>query len=287
NRHTPNMGLRNATTNPTLLALKDKWVELVVGAQTWSIREVTQAEADTWWEANKPPKIDVPATNLAVTDLRNLEDLVVEDPAHPELLKAEIQTAILAFGTKGSNYGVILNTATDASGKVFSLGKDASGNYLTNPADPKITYRVPIRQGFVIPVFYYHQFMQENGFFDQVDAMLADPAFVGDPAVRDTRLAALRAAMVAAPVNPAFSDLLRAKLSTDYPGMTMRFRTSTNAEDLDGFPCAGCYVSYTGDPADWDGSLLDAVKRAWSSVWLFRTFEERSYHNIDHAQVAM
>jgi hypothetical protein len=66
----------------------------------------------------------------------------------------------------------------------------------------------------------------------------------------------------------------------------MRFRTSTNSEDLDGFPCAGCYESHTGDPADWT-DVLDAVRETYASAWLFRTFEERSYYGIDHSSVGM
>jgi hypothetical protein len=66
----------------------------------------------------------------------------------------------------------------------------------------------------------------------------------------------------------------------------MRFRTSTNSEDLEGFPCAGCYESHTGDPAKWD-SVLEAIKETFSSIWLFRTFEERSYYGIDHKSVGM
>jgi phosphoenolpyruvate synthase/pyruvate phosphate dikinase len=75
-------------------------------------------------------------------------------------------------------------------------------------------------------------------------------------------------------------------METDYPGLTMRFRTSTNSEDLDGFPCAGCYESQTGDPTNWD-SVLDAVRKTWASIWLFRTFEERSFYGIDHHSVGM
>ena len=72
----------------------------------------------------------------------------------------------------------------------------------------------------------------------------------------------------------------------------MRFRTSTNSEDLDGFPCAGCYESHTGkiDKAtgqlDWE-DVLDALRETWASIWLFRTFEERRYHSIDHKAVGM
>jgi phosphoenolpyruvate synthase/pyruvate phosphate dikinase len=104
--------------------------------------------------------------------------------------------------------------------------------------------------------------------------------------VREAELATLRADMLAAPVNADFQALLQAKLAADYPDITMRFRTSTNSEDLDGFPCAGCYESQTGDPANWE-TVLDAVRGAWSSIWLYRTFEERSYYGIDHASVAM
>jgi pyruvate,water dikinase len=66
----------------------------------------------------------------------------------------------------------------------------------------------------------------------------------------------------------------------------MRFRSSTNSEDLDGFPCAGCYESHTGDPADWV-DVLDAIRETWASIWLFRTFEERAYNGIDHTSVVM
>jgi hypothetical protein len=129
--------------------------------------------------------------------------------------------------------------------------------------------------------------MQANGFFARVDALMADPEFRDKAAVRDAKLRDLRTDMLKAPMDAAFSALLKAKLQADYPGQTMRFRSSTNAEDLDGFPCAGCYDSHTGDPADWDGDLLMAVKQTWATVWKYRTFEERSYHSIDHKKVGM
>ena len=66
----------------------------------------------------------------------------------------------------------------------------------------------------------------------------------------------------------------------------MRFRTSTNSEDLEGFPCAGCYESHTGDPANWE-SVRDAIRLTFASTWLFRTFEERSYYGVDHKTVVM
>jgi hypothetical protein len=119
-----------------------------------------------------------------------------------------------------------------------------------------------------------------------VDALLEDAEFAADPAVREAELATLREDMLTAPVSEEFQKTLKAKIAADYPGLTMRFRTSTNSEDLDGFPCAGCYESQTGDPKNWE-TVLDAVRGAWSSIWLFRTFEERSYYGIDHHSVGM
>jgi phosphoenolpyruvate synthase/pyruvate phosphate dikinase len=146
---------------------------------------------------------------------------------------------------------------------------------------------VPIKDGFAIPAYHYVQFMEENGIFEQLDRLLADSDFVNDPAVRDAKLAELRDAIKAAPIAAELDGLLRAKLDEKFPGQVMRFRSSTNAEDLDGFPCAGCYDSHTGDPVDWEGDLLYAIKQTWATVFSFRTFEERAYHSIDHKLVAM
>lgn len=256
NRHTPNMGLRGAVTNEELRALEGKLVELTVDASAWSVHEVTQAEAEAFWEAHKPDPVTLPAFDPTVTDLRDIEDVTAE-PAAGESLRDAIKTAVLAFGGKAAHYSILARTDD-----------------------------VPIPKAFGIPIFYYDQFMKENGFHDQVDALLADPDFQTDAKVRDAELLAMRNAMMVAPVNAEFQAALKAKLDADYPGLKMRFRTSTNSEDLDGFPCAGCYESHSGDPADWN-DVLDAIRETYASAWLFRTFEERTYYSIDHHSVGM
>jgi hypothetical protein len=269
NRGTPNMGLRNAFTDPALRALDGKWVHLVVGAFEYSVTEVSAAEADAWWAANRPQPRQIPAMDLTVTDLRDIEYVVIEDAGVP--MRTAIQNGLTAFGAKAAGYSVLRNTPG-----------------------------VPTRKAFAVPVFYYDQFMKQHGFYDRVNALRADPEFRDKPAVRDAALAQLRADIQAAPVDAAFQTLLKNKLATDYPGLTMRFRTSTNAEDLDGFPCAGCYDSHTGDPKDWDVevatcntdgnnncSVLQAVRKTWATVWKMRTFDEREYHSIDHTAVGM
>jgi hypothetical protein len=256
NRHTPNMGLRNATTNETLRAFEGKLVELTVSAEAWSVREVTEAEAEEFWDTHKPDPVVLPEMNLDVKELVDIAD-VTPEPATKDGLRDAIKTAVLAFGGKAAHYSVLARTDD-----------------------------VPIQKAFAIPMYFYDQFMRDNGFYAQVDAMLADSTFATDASVRDEELAAMRAEMMLAPLDAGFQKLLKDKLAADYPNQKMRFRTSTNSEDLDGFPCAGCYESHSGDPADWV-DVLDAIRETYASAWLFRTFEERSYYSIDHKSVGM
>jgi Pyruvate phosphate dikinase, AMP/ATP-binding domain len=254
NRGSPNMGLRGATTNMQLRALEGKPVELSVSANAWTVREVTAAEAQAFADAHKPTPVALPALDLSVQGLPDAQDLVDESGGN---LRDAIKKAVLAFGGKAAQYGVLANTKG-----------------------------LPVRKAFAIPVYYYDQFMRENGFYERIAALLADATFQTSASRRDSELAALRTAIEAAPVNDAFQTLLKDKLAADYPGLDMRFRSSTNSEDLDGFPCAGCYESHTGDAGDWN-DVLDAIRKTWSTVWLFRTFEERSYYGINHTSVGM
>jgi hypothetical protein len=255
NRHTPNMGLRHALSDERLLALDGKLVELTVSATQWSVREATQAEEDAYWAEHKPAAVTLPALDLSVRGLYDIADVTPESADVP--LRDALKRAILAFGGKAAHYSILAKT---------------SG--------------VPVPKAFAIPVFYYDQFMKQNGLYDRMDALLDDPTFVSDPSQRDAQLADFRAALMQAPLDADFQQLLRDKLQQDFPGVTLRFRTSTNSEDLEGFPCAGCYESHTGDPSDWN-DVLDAIRKAWSSIWLYRTFEERSYYGVDHKTVGM
>ena len=257
NRGTPNMALRGAMESSELRALEGQWVRLSVGASDYEISAVGQAEADAWWEEHKPTGVQVPGLNDAVTDLRDAAEIVPADVAGDELL-AVIKEGTRAFGGKAANYAALSHVEG---------------------------IRVP--QAFAVPIYYYRQFMSENGFDREVAALLADPAFTSDPAVRDQKLRALRDAMEIGAVNAEFEALLVAKLEADYPGVRMRFRSSTNAEDLDGFTGAGLYTSRSGELADPTSPVLDAVRRVWASVWSFRAFEERSYRSIDHNAVGM
>jgi pyruvate, water dikinase len=257
NRGTPNMGLKGALENDTLRALEGQWIHLVVGAHEWSAEASTEEEADLWFEANRPAALQVPALDLSVQQMTEAEDLVdlSDDSVN---LRDAIKAAIPAFGGKASHFSV-LRRIEEA--------------------------RCP--DGFAIPVYFYWQHLEQHGLLSAIDDILADPDFDDDPALRDATLAELRGAIQDAPVDPAFLSALDAKLRNEYPGLRMRFRSSTNAEDLEGFTGAGLYTSMSGEPGDPERPLDVAVRTVWASVWSFRAFEERRFRGIDHTAVGM
>ena len=257
NRGTPNMGLKNAQANEVLRALEGKLVKLTVGALSWSVSEVTTAEAEAFWTAHQPEAVTLPPLNLDVTGLVDVQDCT-PDSTDGGTLRDAIKESVRAFGGKAAQYSVL-----------------------------KRMPEVPVKPAFVVPVHYYDAFMRDNGLYALVTAYLADPGFRTDSAVRVAKLDELHAAIMAGAVSQELQDLIIAKSTTaDYAGAKLRFRTSTNSEDLDGFPCAGCYVSHSADPTNLV-DLLDALRETWSSAWSFRTFEERTFYGIDHFSVGM
>jgi hypothetical protein len=75
------------------------------------------------------------------------------------------------------------------------------------------------------------------------------------------------------------------------PTQGLRFRSSSNVEDIEGFNGAGLYASYSGfihPENDPDGRTVSwAMRQVWASYWGFEAFEERHLAGIDHRAGAM
>ncbi len=256
NRGTPNMALRDAWEHEDLRALEGEWVELCVESMDWSIRQVTQEEADEWWEEFRPDPLEVTPMDLTVTDLRdNVEILDLETYDLGDAITAAVPT----FGGKATHYGGLA-----------LIGED-----------------VPHPDAFVIPMYYYHQHMEQAGLLEQAEAMLQDDNFLGDATVRRERLEELQAAIINAEIDADFLALVSDKLETDYPDTRMRFRSSTNAEDLNGFNGAGLYDSESAELGSASDPVDVAIKTVWASLWSYRAYEEREYYSIAHIDIGM
>jgi hypothetical protein len=261
NRGTPNMGLRDAQTNDQLTALEGKWVELTVAPFEWTIREITAEEAAAWWEKHRPDPIDVPPMDTSVTEMSDLIEVLDLDK---DSLSTAIHNAIPAFGAKGTNYAAL------EEAELAGLP-------------------IPIQSGFGIPMYYYDTFMTENGLYDRIHTLMKETKWA-DPSWRMIALEEFQDEIRAGVVDPTFAAAVKAKGAKLWPGESMRFRSSTNSEDLGDFTGAGLYDSETGDPdvkADADDSVEWAMKKVFAAVWNPRAYEERDFYSMDHFAVGM
>lgn len=127
--------------------------------------------------------------------------------------------------------------------------------------------------------------------------MAARPAgtVVGDL----VRLGGVRRLVEATPLAATTLAEIRRVLTTVYVDLAatqgIRFRSSSNVEDIEGFNGAGLYESFTGflDPsaqrsnADRQKTIERAILRVWGSYWSFEATEERRNERIDHLSGAM
>ena len=145
-----------------------------------------------------------------------------------------------------------------------------------------------VPDGFAIPFYFYDEFMKAHGFYDDVEEMLADEDFQTDFEVQDDRLDDLRDDIKDAGTPQWIIDALTAMHATYPEGQSLRYRSSTNNEDLPGFNGAGLYDSKTQDPDETEEDGIDkSLKQVFASLWTFRAFTEREFHRIDHLAAAM
>ncbi len=142
--------------------------------------------------------------------------------------------------------------------------------------------------GWAVPFYFYDEFMKANGFYDDIDTMLADQSFQSDYAVQESMLKALRK-KIKKGTTPAWIIKALEDMHAAYPdGTSLRYRSSTNNEDLPAFNGAGLYSSKTQDPDETAEDGIDkSIKAVWASLWNYRAFLERDYYRVDHESVAM
>ena len=243
----PNAYIGNALDNPQIAALIGKYVRFEVSADGAGSYSIAEATAAqvARHHAARRPR-------TAQTPARDLSATTYRDLDAIGFADAD------AFGVKAANLAVLR-----------TLGL----------AD------VDVPDGYALPFYFYHEFMRHNGFYADVDALLADAGFEADITTRDTALRRLRKRIA----NGAVPKWMRASLATVqglFPADTaIRCRSSTNNEDLPGFSGAGLYDSVTHRPAE--GDLSKSVRQVYASMWNLRAFEERSFYRVDHKAAAM
>ena len=145
-----------------------------------------------------------------------------------------------------------------------------------------------VPDGFAVPFYFYDEFMKHNDLYEYVEEMLEDPDFQSDYDTKVEKLKKLRK-KIKKGETPDWIDAALTEMHTSFPeGQSLRYRSSTNNEDLPNFSGAGLYDSKTQHPEETEeDGVSKSLKQVYASLWNFRAFIERDFYRIDHMEAAM
>lgn len=152
----------------------------------------------------------------------------------------------------------------------------------------ELTWCLPsfsVPDGYAIPFYYYHKFMEYNDLYRAADSLTALDEFNCSVEEREDMLRELRRRIRESKIPPWMMDSLSVMAAQFEPGEPLRCRSSTNNEDLPGFNGAGLYSSFTHHAEE--GHISETIKQVWAGMWTYRAFEEREFYRINHLSGAM
>jgi hypothetical protein len=250
NRGTPNASTAQLALIPSLEGLFDKLVRMEAKEDgSITFREAAIDEATAFWTEKQHNALEVP--QVAPISL---------DPVEFDTADAA-SSALPNIGSKASNYAKI---------------QKLLGPSLVKP-------------GFGLGFAHYRALIAGAPAESLIRDLIAKKDTL-KPEDIDARLVAIRNAIqTQTPASSlvATTAAVRA-ISARLPGIPrIRFRSSTNSEDLPVFNGAGLYESGGFDVADSDAKLQKKLLTVMASLWLERAFWERELFGIKHADVAM
>ena len=282
-RGTPNAYLEGAMS--AFAPFEGELVRLEVKRREFTVEPASLADAEAFWQTNRPQLETQPRLDAEFAALTSLADMNLDSP--PGDLESR-------FGGKATNFARLQAILT---GEFAPYGE----------------------VGFAIPMHHYVEFMTSNRtlsmfeplsvvtYQEFLEEILASEEFRTDSRFRFTALERLRDTMVTGGiVDPELVTAIAAKVGEVF-GATdakVRLRSSSNVEDALEFNGAGLYNSYSACAADdldddddgpsrCDDSQSNergidrGIKRVWASLWNFRAFEERSFYGIPQEIAAM
>lgn len=210
-----------------------------------------------------------------------------------EIRTAGIDEAEAFWLQKEPQIPVVLEKDTETSGLIELEDADfyavaTIGGKAANFAELVNLENIPVPENyFAIPFYYYEQHIQEHGINNLIDQMLADEQTYSDLDYRKEKLEGIQDAIEDAQLNQELKTLVMNRIGNFNEFEAIRFRSSTNAEDLENFSGAGLYDSYSAKKDHPTKTIDRAIKKVWASLWNLRAFDEREYYKIDQQSVAM
>jgi hypothetical protein len=243
-------------------------------ARTWNVPNAGYKRAATDYAA-----LDGKIVYLEVRDVDHTlraataAEIAAADAAHQAARKVRVPRANLEVTELRPLATMRAADASIYGAKAANLGEIVHAKIAT----------VNVPDGFGIPFSAYRDHMRRNHLDAEVDAFLKDPRFPTDAAWRKQASEKLRARIAAAPIDPKLLDAVAARVDGDLKGAGVFVRSSTNAEDLEGFNGAGLYDTVPN--VKGKAQLADAIRTVWASLWSFHAIEERELFGIDEHTV--
>lgn len=254
NRGTPNAALLNARSE--LAAYLDQLVRLEVAPDGVHVALADPGEAAAFWQAQAPasdpvsPRID--------TSVRGVQDLSVHG-----------LSSLPIVGAKAAQMAELIDLAADQPACAGAARFDA-----------------PVRP-FAVPLVHYREHVSSSGAEARLAELEAQPDFSSDAALRRAGLEEVRQLIMSHPVEPALLREVEAAVLARYGQERVRFRSSSNTEDLPNFNGAGLYTSVSAELGDPERSVADALRTVWASLWNERAYDERAFARIQSDTLGM
>lgn len=250
-RGTPNMALKHARTDERIAPLLGELVRLEVTGSDFSIGVADRGEALAFWESRKPQGDPlVPRLDESVRGIQLLEEHSAAD--------------IPSIGGKAAQLAELERVPL------------CTGRAVETPIG-----------AFAIPLVHSREHYEASGARARLAELEQDADFLADPLIREQGLAEVRALVLAQPVDPELLAQVQHGISQRCANQAMRFRSSSNTEDLAGFNGAGLYDSIGLDADEVPDEVEDAIREVWASLYTTRAYDERTYYNVEQSQVGM
>ena len=200
--------------------------------------------------------------------------------------KTKKQKKAPLFLEKNTDVKTLINADNLSQNSINTVGGKAANFGVLYDLAKKEAFKIP-ESAFAIPFYYYEAHLKASGADTLVKQMIYDYKINQDANKLTEQLKVIQKLIKKTDLNPDLISKVEAKIKSLGSETRLRFRSSTNAEDIVGFSGAGLYDSKTGIVGSKKKSIEKAIKKVWSSLWYERAFLERDYFNIDQNSIAM
>ena len=250
NRGTPVIAFKDAWKDSLLRLFENKSVRFTVHKDSFEIINVETTDVDKYWKTKRD----------SIQSISLYTDTSIQSILPIDLIN---KNSINIVGGKAANFGELVKLVKEL----------------------ELTSKTP-EAAFAIPFYFYSSHMNTFGIQDRISQFVTSKGEGYDDKMVREFLSDIRQQIMESKLDQRFLSEVSKQVKKN--GFTrVRFRSSTNAEDLDGFNGAGLYDSKTGILNNQKKSFELAIKKVWASAWNYKAFMEREYFGVNQESIAM